>query len=156
MNTARGNLRAASAAAAVLLAVTTVNGQELFEVPFENPSFAKSADDPAVPVGWSKYGGSGREQELKHLYTHRGPTPCVLVADVRLVGGLPPPPPPPPEPAPPQYDKLKDPCLEDPLGKDGRAMRPSWCRPPGFTRPLPRPSNARSSAGAEAKVPILS
>ena len=64
MNTAPGNLRAALAAA-VLLAVTTVNGQELFEVPLENPSFTKGVDDRGVPLGWSKYGGGGKDQELR-------------------------------------------------------------------------------------------
>ena len=43
-----------------------------------------------------------------YLYSHRAPTPQVLVAEVELKGGLPAPPPPPPEPVPPQYDKLKN------------------------------------------------
>lgn len=56
-----------------------------------------------------------------YLYTHRDPTPEVLVADVRLAGGLPAPPPPPPEPVPPQYDRLKDLHLQIPLVCDGKA-----------------------------------
>ena len=54
-----------------------------------------------------------------YLYTHRAPTPKVLVADVRLWNGLPPPPPPPPPPEPPQYDKLKNPRLDIPLVASG-------------------------------------
>ncbi len=56
-----------------------------------------------------------------YLYSHRDPTPQVLVADVRLAGGLPAPPPPPPEPVPPQYDRLKDLHLQIPLVGDGKA-----------------------------------
>jgi hypothetical protein len=55
-----------------------------------------------------------------YLYTHRDPTPKVIVTDVRLLGGLPPPPPPPPEPIPPQYAKLKNLHLEIPLVEGGR------------------------------------
>jgi len=55
-----------------------------------------------------------------YLYTHRDPTPKVLVTDVRVEGGLPPPPPPPPPPVPPQYGKLKDPHLDIPLARDGK------------------------------------
>lgn len=56
-----------------------------------------------------------------YLYTHRGPTPQVVIADVKLLGGLPAPPPPPPEPVPPQYEKLKDLHLEIPLVRAGKA-----------------------------------
>ncbi len=58
-----------------------------------------------------------------YLYTHRGPTPKVLIAEARLVSGVeppPPPPPPPPEPIPPQYTKLKDLRLATALLKDGK------------------------------------
>ncbi len=56
-----------------------------------------------------------------YLYTHRGPTPKVLVTDVKLVGGLPPPPPPPPPPVPPQYTELKDLHLDIALVKEGKS-----------------------------------
>ncbi|NLX96560.1 MAG: hypothetical protein GXY83_10325 [Rhodopirellula sp.] len=55
-----------------------------------------------------------------YLYTHRDPTPALLVTDVKLVGGLPPPPPPPPPPVPPQYDTLKALHLEIPLVQSGK------------------------------------
>ncbi len=55
-----------------------------------------------------------------YLYTHRGPTPKVLVTDVKLVGGLPPPPPPPPPPVPPQYTELKNLHLNVALVNDGK------------------------------------
>lgn len=204
------------AALLVLQAIAQASDQNLFEVPLENGAFAKGVDGRGVPLGWSKYGGGGKDQELRvvdvpdggksllivdgdpaveigvcqafklkggetyqvtakvramegaspagaylqfrflpsqemvqaglaaesarhycevavkatappdttqgviYLYTHRDPTPRVLVTDVRVVGGLPPPPPPPPPPVPPQYDKLKDLCLEIGLVKDGR------------------------------------
>ncbi len=56
-----------------------------------------------------------------YLYTHRDPTPQVLVTEVRLAGGLPAPPPPPPEPVPPQYDRLKDLHQQIPLVGDRKA-----------------------------------
>jgi len=46
-----------------------------------------------------------------YLYTHKSPTPQVIVDDVKLLAGVdppPPPPPPPPKPVPPTYAKLKD------------------------------------------------
>lgn len=55
-----------------------------------------------------------------YLYTHREPTPQVLISEIKLMGGLPPPPPPPPEPIPPQYEKLRDPCREISLVKNGQ------------------------------------
>jgi len=63
---------------------------------------------------------AGTTRGVIYLYTHRDPTPKLLVTDVRLEGGLPPPPPPPPAPIPPQYEKLKDLHLEIPLVRDGR------------------------------------
>ena len=210
------NLHGALAAAIVLLAMTPGEAEEVFQVAIENPSFAKGVDNHGTPLGWSKYGGGGKDQELKivdgpdggkalciadgdptaeigvsqtfalsgdetyqvtvkvrggegastggsylqfrflpsnhvvqvglaarsagkfsevsakgtappdttkgviYLYTHRDPTPRVLVTDVRVEGGLPPPPPPPPPPVPPQYDKLKDLHRDVPLVRDGK------------------------------------
>ena len=48
-----------------LLAMTAAIGKEPFEVPLENPSFTKGVDGSGVPLGWSKYGGGGKDQELK-------------------------------------------------------------------------------------------
>jgi len=210
------NLHGVLAAATVLLAMTPAKAEELFEVTLENPSFTKGVNERGVPLGWSKYGGSGMDQELEigdgpkdgkallivdgdpsaeigvfqafdlkggetyqvtakvrgvedastsgaylqfrflpsnqyvqtglmarsadefseisvkgtappdttkamiYLYTHRDPTPKVLVTDVKLVGGLPPPPPPPPPPVPPQYSELKNLHLDVALVKDGK------------------------------------
>ncbi|MBC8873043.1 MAG: VCBS repeat-containing protein [Planctomycetes bacterium] len=217
MSTALTNLYGVLAAATVLLAMTPTKAEELFEVTLENPSFTKGVNDLGVPLGWSKYGGGGTDQELKiaegpddgkallivdgdpatevgvsqafdlkggetyevtakvrgvedastsgsylqfrflpssqyvqtgltarsadrftevsvkgtappdttkamiYLYTHRDPTPKVMVTDVKLMGGLPPPPPPPPPPVPPQYSELKDLHLDTALVKEGKA-----------------------------------
>ncbi|MHC4743767.1 MAG: hypothetical protein ACYS8Z_17770, partial [Planctomycetota bacterium] len=43
-----------------------------------------------------------------YLYTHRSPTPKLLLRNVMLVSGVDPPPPPPPAPVPPVYSNLKD------------------------------------------------
>ena len=53
-----------------------------------------------------------------YLYSHRQPTPKVLIGGVRLIAGVETPPPTPP-PAPPQYTKLKDLCLTTHLVRDG-------------------------------------
>lgn len=63
----------------------------------------------------------GTTHGMIYLYTHREPTPKLLVADVRVLGGLPPPPPPPPPPVPPQYERLKDLHLPIPLVRGGHA-----------------------------------
>lgn len=56
-----------------------------------------------------------------YLYTHRAPTPRILVGGVRLISGVKPPPPLPP-PVPPQYAKLKDLHLTTQLVRDGRPL----------------------------------
>ncbi|MFH1268205.1 MAG: hypothetical protein ABIK89_21000, partial [Planctomycetota bacterium] len=53
------------APAAVLLAATPGRTQELFELELQNPSFTAGVDNAGVPLGWSKYGGAGKDQELK-------------------------------------------------------------------------------------------
>ena len=63
------------------------------------------------------------KQAQIYLYSHAGPTPKVMVADVKVESGFaPPPPPPPPAPAPvpPQYTKLKGLHLAIPLVQSGR------------------------------------
>ncbi|MEW6358286.1 MAG: hypothetical protein AB1696_18275 [Planctomycetota bacterium] len=62
----------------------------------------------------------GTTHLVLYLYTHRGPTPKVIVDDVKLVSGADPPPPPPPKPEPPVYSKLKDLNIHTDLVKDGR------------------------------------
>jgi len=56
-----------------------------------------------------------------YLYTHRDPTPEVIVDTVQLVSGVEPPPPPPPQPVPPVYAQLKDQHLVTELVRDGKA-----------------------------------
>lgn len=193
-----------TALAAFLLAAAASLEAEPFDLPLVNPWFTGAASGSGVPEGWSRYGGGGKNQELRvvnapgggnalliadgdtsrelgviqtvplqggetyqatvrvcgvpdastagaylqfrflpsqqfvqtglmadsarafsevavratappgttqgvvYLYTHRGPTPKVLVSGLRVHGGLPPPPPPPPPPVPPQYAQLKD------------------------------------------------
>ena len=204
------------AVAVVLLAMTSAKAQELFEVTLQNASFEAGVDDRGTPLSWSKYGGGGKDQELKisegphggkallivdgdpaaevgvfqafdleggetyqvtakvraiqnastagaymqlrflpsnqlvqmglvarvtddfsvvsvkgtappdttkgviYLYTHRAPTPKVLITDVTLMGGFPPPPPPPPPPVPPQYAELKDRHLDIAIVERGK------------------------------------
>lgn len=204
------------AALVALLTCDSTSGREPFDVTLANPSFDQGVDRSGIPLGWSKYGGRGKDQHLRivdgpdggkalliadgdptaelgvvqtfalkggetyratvkvravegasaagahlqfrflpsnqyaqtwlaaasdrrfsqvsvtatappdttkgviYLYSHRDPTPKVLVTDVGVVGGLPPPPPPPPAPIPPQYTQLKNQCLDIPLVQDGR------------------------------------
>ena len=58
-----------------------------------------------------------------YLYSHRAPTPQLIMDNVKLLKGVeppPPPPPPPPEPVPPVYSKLKDLHPQTELVKDGK------------------------------------
>jgi len=48
------------------------------------------------------------ESARVYLYTHRSPTPRLLLRNIMLVSGVSPPPPPPPAPVPPSYSKLKN------------------------------------------------
>lgn len=235
---------------------------EPFQVPIRNPSFTEGVDDRGVPVGWSRYGGEGKNQQVVdvpgggkalvladgdptaevgilqsfalrggetyqvtakvravegastagaylqlrflpsqelvqtglaarsaaefspvsvkatappgttqgviYLYTHREPTPKVLVADLRVEGGLPappPPPPPPPPPIPPQYTKLKDLHLDIPLVRGGRpaaAIVSSASLDPAAAVAIQRAIQQRTGAtlpivadrSAEAAVPL--
>jgi len=65
MSKALTNLHATLAAAVVVLAMRPAKGEELFDVTLKNPSFTEGVDENGVPLGWSKYGGAGRDQELK-------------------------------------------------------------------------------------------
>ncbi len=96
-----------------------------------SPSGAFEQSSLAVPLTgrWTRVAVVGTAPEgtkiaRVYLYTHRDPTPRVIVDQVSLVSGVAPPPaapPPPPEPVPPQYDRLKDLCLETRLVTGGRA-----------------------------------
>jgi outer membrane protein assembly factor BamB len=55
-----------------------------------------------------------------YLYTHRSPTPKVLLRNVVLISGVDPPPPPPPAPVPPVYSRLKDLHLTTELVSHGK------------------------------------
>ena len=61
----------------------------------------------------------GTHSARVYLYTHREPTPTLIVDSVRLVSGVEPPPAPPP-PVPPVYTKLKDLHLTTRLVVDGK------------------------------------
>ena len=66
---------------------------------------------------------AGTKTVRVYLYTHRDPTPKVIVDSVSLVSGVeppPPPPPPPPKPVPPVYNKLKDLHIDTQLVKGGK------------------------------------
>ena len=56
-----------------------------------------------------------------YIYTHRDPTPQVIVDSVELIPGVEPPPPPPPAPEPPTYGALKDLHLQTDLVRGGEA-----------------------------------
>jgi hypothetical protein len=62
----------------------------------------------------------GARQARLYLYTHREPTPKLLLSEVTVVSGIDPPPPPPPLPVPPVYDQLKDLHLSIPLVQGGQ------------------------------------
>jgi hypothetical protein len=62
----------------------------------------------------------GAKRAQIYLYTHGGPTPKVMVSDVKVVSGIDPPPPPPPPPVPPVYDQVKDLHLTIPLVQAGQ------------------------------------
>lgn len=47
-----------------LAAEPVTHGKEPFEVTLRNPSFTEGVDSKGVPRGWSKYGGSGKDQTL--------------------------------------------------------------------------------------------
>lgn len=246
------NLRGVLAVTIALPAMTAGKAAEVFRVDLENPSFTSGVDDGGVPLGWSKYGGGGKDQELKivagpdggkalliadgdpsaeigvsqtfglsgqetyqvtakvraakgattagaylqlrflpsnrlvqtdlaadsvgefsevsvkatappdttkgviYLYTHRGPTPRVVVTDVRLVGGLPPPPPPPPAPIPPQYDKLKNLHLDIALVKDGKPSAAIVAPASGICKTAAEAVQRAIEERTGVKAPILS
>ena len=248
---------------ASMLVLAVCCGQTLTELPLKNASFEEGTTDNGVPVGWSRYGGGGKEQQLRllavashekaalliadgdpdaeigvvqtfplkpnetyevramvrrvkgaapdgahlqfrflpsqklvqtglaatsadrfeqvsvrgtappgttggmiYLYTHKAPTPTVIVDDVKLMAGFPPPPPPPPDPIPPVYAKLKDLHLTTAIVKSGtpaaaivapasglhdasaRLIQETIRRRTGVTLPL------ISDESAEATVPI--
>lgn len=60
------------------------------------------------------------QEAIIYLYTHRDPTPHVIVDSVQLISGVEPPLPPPPEPIPPIYTQLKELYLTTDLVKEGR------------------------------------
>jgi hypothetical protein len=77
---------------------------------FDQASF--SSDDPERfdEVSVTLTAPEGTTQVMLYVYTHRGPTPKVVVQSVKLESGVPAPPPPPPPPPPavsPVYDRLK-------------------------------------------------
>ncbi|MCC6445973.1 MAG: VCBS repeat-containing protein [Armatimonadetes bacterium] len=63
----------------------------------------------------------GTTAAVLYLYTHREPTPQIVVDSVCLVSGEAAPPGAPPEPVPPVYSRLKDLHLHTDLARDGKA-----------------------------------
>ncbi len=55
----------AMAAFLLLWGISPALGEEPYDVPLRNPSFSDGADDNGVPLGWSRYGGGGKEQRLE-------------------------------------------------------------------------------------------
>src|SRR3989339_403921 len=80
MNKAWTNLCGALSAAIVLLAMTHASAKEVFEVTLDNPSFTKGVDRHGIPLGWSRYGGAGKNQEVKVVDVPDGGK-ALLIAD---------------------------------------------------------------------------
>lgn len=74
------NLRGVLAATIALLAMTAGRAAEIFQIDLENPSFTNGVDNGGVPLGWSKYGGGGKDQELKVVTGPHG-RKALLIAD---------------------------------------------------------------------------
>ncbi len=80
-----------------------------------------------VPGKWTRIAAvmtapEGTTSARIYLYTHREPTPKIIVDEVSFVSGVEPPPPPPPpapEAIPAQYDTVKDLGLVTSLAADG-------------------------------------
>ena len=98
----------------------------------------------------------GTEMVRLYLYTHRDPTPKLIIREARLVSGVPPPPPPPPEAIPPVYEKLKNLCLNTPLAKDGKASATIIVPPSGIYKGAAVGIQAAIEALTGAKLPIES
>ena len=68
------------AAAVVLMARMPVRADKVFEVKLANPAFTEGVDQSGIPLGWSSYGGSGKNQELK-VVDIPGGGKALLIAD---------------------------------------------------------------------------
>jgi len=75
-----------------------------------------------TPVSVKATAPEGTKQAMIYLYTHRAPTPTLLIDSVELVSGVAPSLPPPPDPVPPQYTKLKPLYLTTDLVREGRPV----------------------------------
>jgi len=73
-------LRALATLAILIGNGATIDAAEPFLVPIRNPSFAEGTDDRGVPIGWSRYGGGGKDQQLKVVEAPGGGK-AVLIAD---------------------------------------------------------------------------
>jgi len=80
MDNTLANLRGVLAATIALLAMTAGKAAEIFPVDLENPSFTNGANDDGVPSGWSKYGGGGKDQQMKIVAGPDG-AKALLIAD---------------------------------------------------------------------------
>ena len=50
-------------AAVVLAAIAPAGGEEIYQLPLANPSFADAVAPNGLPSGWSRYAGAGQDQE---------------------------------------------------------------------------------------------
>ncbi len=91
---------------------------------FRQVSFRNRSSTEFKRVAVRATSPEGTKRIRLYIYTHRGPTPRIVLRDARLVSGVPappPPPPPPPEPVSPVYTQLKDRHLTTNLVAGGRA-----------------------------------
>jgi len=88
---------------------------------FAQGSLIAQGDSDFSRVAVKGVAPEGNKTITIYLYTHRDPTPKVMVDSVKLVSGVEPPPPPPPAPVPPVYDRPKELYLTTDLVADGKA-----------------------------------
>ncbi len=89
----------------------------------QEPLYTESLDE-TEDISVSAAAPPDTTQATIYLYTHRDPTPKVIVDNVRVESGVEvtAEAPPPPDPVPPQYETLKDMHEQIPLVADGEAL----------------------------------
>ena len=83
---------------------------------YAQAGLATSVTEGFREIAASGFAPAGTTRAQIYIYTHRDPTPKVMVSDVRISSGVEPPPP----PVPPVYDALKDLHRTIQLVSDGR------------------------------------
>jgi hypothetical protein len=64
MNKILTNSHCVLAVAGVLSAIVPAVAEEIFQLLLANPAFTEGVSTNGVPLGWSKYGAAGQDQEL--------------------------------------------------------------------------------------------